>query len=630
MTERIFSRLFLFSVAGGPQEAAVPHPDYWSRETSADNRCATISQQDQHQLQDDGTTSRYEGHAVRIPPHPSNFSATVSTHVQLHHRSGSEEEGEGGGDGEEYDEWNTRSFIHELEDGEQVPGIRSDSEELLIEPNDDDEDEETAAHTPCFTMISSQVSSQIPKDVRINDSDDDLVYPPPPPPPTSRRESCKITDLTQVFLFKSASSQQLVTDRHRDSDSPSDAEKMNDTPSASSLQASEIRSRLSLPESLQLQTGNNTSDPLLHYNVQEMYHSNSLLERRRSSLPRTEEVMNLLEKVSSQSTTLFRVQQETTEETEELFKESTPVETIQISDAHLPVESGKPVIFSSAHHDEETAVNSASVSSFTTASSDIYSEASDYDYGNRLSVTSSSNNNNNDSSSEECTIAEPVPDQGIVSLESEKPPIGTPISVRICHINTPSDFYVHTDRPAVDLFINHMQVLQSRKVAEERNQKNEDLDVQIGKLYAIRSPTSLNSSDASWSRVKVIDLFRDESKSQKTLAELFYIDYGVTAKLPTPELTALHPDLSMRPGQAIHCYLHNVTGPSGVWSLKAIEEFRNSVSFYSMKALFHEVEKGESKYPVDLYLDWGANEMNNVLLYLSPSEFRAKEIFQQS
>lgn len=193
-------------------------------------------------------------------------------------------------------------------------------------------------------------------------------------------------------------------------------------------------------------------------------------------------------------------------------------------------------------------------------------------------------------------------------------PIGINLSIRISHVNDPTDFWIHVNRDQVNMLFNEIQLLQEKFV--QSNHVAVRMPI-VGSMYATRY-----SSDVSWYRAEVIELLTNSYVS------VLFIDYGYTVKLNTIDLAILSPLLEDKPAQAFNCFLKGVQPPSGKWTPSAVDEFKNSVSFYSVRAIFHDVvmDNHRSKYPVDLFLDWGSGEMNNVLLYLSPTEFITNEL----
>lgn len=193
-------------------------------------------------------------------------------------------------------------------------------------------------------------------------------------------------------------------------------------------------------------------------------------------------------------------------------------------------------------------------------------------------------------------------------------PIGINLSIRISHVNDPSDFWIHVNRDQVNMLFNEIQLLQEKFV--QSNQVAVRTPA-VGSMYATRY-----SSDVSWYRVEVIESLPN------SYVEILFIDYGFTIKANSTDLSILNPMLGDKPAQAFNCFLKGVQAPTGKWTGTAIEEFKNSVSFYSVRAIFYDVimiNNHRPKYPVDLFLDWGSGEMNNVLLYLSPTEFITNE-----
>lgn len=194
-------------------------------------------------------------------------------------------------------------------------------------------------------------------------------------------------------------------------------------------------------------------------------------------------------------------------------------------------------------------------------------------------------------------------------------PIGINLSIRISHVNDPSDFWIHVNRDQVNMLFNEIQLLQEKFVQSNHVTVKTPL---IGSMYATRY-----SSDVSWYRVEVIDLLPNSN------VKILFIDYGYTIKANLTDLSILNPLLEDKPAQAFNCFLRGVQSPSGSWTGTAVEEFKNSVSFYSVRAIFHDpiiIMNQRTKHPVDLLLDWGSGEMNNVLLYLSPTEFVTNEL----
>lgn len=210
-------------------------------------------------------------------------------------------------------------------------------------------------------------------------------------------------------------------------------------------------------------------------------------------------------------------------------------------------------------------------------------------------------------------------------------PIGINLSIRISHVNDPSDFWIHINRDQVNMLFNEIQLLQEKFV--QSNHVSVRAPV-VGSIYATRY-----SSDVSWYRVQVTDLLLNN------YVNILFIDYGFTTKVNYIDLSILSPLLEDKPAQAFNCFLKGVQAPSGSWTPKAVEEFKNSVSFYSVRAIFYDAIQSmanqpsgtrpladqpsgtqRTKYPVDLFLDWGSGEMNNVLLYLSPTEFVTNEL----
>lgn len=123
-------------------------------------------------------------------------------------------------------------------------------------------------------------------------------------------------------------------------------------------------------------------------------------------------------------------------------------------------------------------------------------------------------------------------------------PIGVPLSVRISHINTPSDFWIHVNREQVNVLFNEIQLSQEKFV--QHNVVSVE-SVQVGSLYATRY-----STDVSWYRVEVIDI--NCHNSSKPI-EVLFVDYGYTGKLSQADLVILSPLLADKPAHAVHSCL---------------------------------------------------------------------------
>ena len=170
-------------------------------------------------------------------------------------------------------------------------------------------------------------------------------------------------------------------------------------------------------------------------------------------------------------------------------------------------------------------------------------------------------------------------------------PIGINLSIRISHVNDPSDFWIHMNRDQVNMLFNEIQLLQEKFV--QSNHVSVRTPV-VGSMYATRY-----SSDVSWYRVQVTELLLNN------YVNILFIDYGFTTKVNYIDLSILNPLLEDKPAQAFNCFLKGVQAPSGSWTPKAVEEFKNSVSFYSVRAIFYDAVQSMDNQPM------GAQSMDN-------------------
>jgi hypothetical protein len=508
-------------------------------------------------------------------------------------------------------------------------------------------------------------SSNMPSEVSSPAEEGQFFAKPPPPPPSSRRAS-NFSDQHHHIAIRSLYLEDMTAKVSMKRESFDQQHSHDD----------EVMVRLSLPEGLEIPADESvqTSGPedghfYLHSgpsgdHLQDPSFFPQMLHQRRASLPRTQEVINILTLESESSGNDNDEERGDRSSSQSLEEENSIATTMtlsccadQLEGEEAIVAEGKeipaqgPKSGSHHYHDHETLQQPvvifdddtreqmiSSVSSFTTACSDVCADIettsaaitkpiakhkTEFDQfllstGLRAEIDSPFDENRtipNDSNT--CAMIQ-QPGSPVV-------PIGSHVSVKVSHVNTPSDFYLHiSHKDSVEKLFNQIQLMQGRQGSRQR-----DPEIIIGMTYAIKS-----APDASWSRVKVMDVFHDGSKNQG-FAEVFFLDYGRTARVISDEIYHLESSLMQIPAQAIHCCLNAVNGPSNVWSLKAIEEFRNSVAYYSMRAVFHEdtlcKSSCDKKYPVDLFLDWGGDQvMNNVLLYLSPTEFISSQSYDHS
>ncbi|KAL1123076.1 hypothetical protein AAG570_002164 [Ranatra chinensis] len=125
----------------------------------------------------------------------------------------------------------------------------------------------------------------------------------------------------------------------------------------------------------------------------------------------------------------------------------------------------------------------------------------------------------------------------------------------LCHLTSPSDFYVH--RVGVSRLLANLQAQFSRLGALK---KHPPIDVIKGRVYLVKY-----GQDNNWYRGRVMNIGGIDE------IEIFYIDYGNSEKVSKDRLRTLPVDLTTIEGLATHCRMHNcVPAVGSSWSPEAV------------------------------------------------------------
>ncbi|CAG9812570.1 unnamed protein product [Phaedon cochleariae] len=200
--------------------------------------------------------------------------------------------------------------------------------------------------------------------------------------------------------------------------------------------------------------------------------------------------------------------------------------------------------------------------------------------------------------------------KGVGSPKAERlsPILGqndAPFEVYVSAMVDPSRFWVQIVGPKateLDCLVEEMTEYYGREESREGHSLE---DVRKGDLVA-----ATFRFDSKWYRAEVLNIIEEDSVKQ---AELYYVDYGDTDKMPLSDLYELRTDFLRLHFQAIECFLARVDPVGDSWSEEAVDKFEEwthvaqwkklsaKMNGYSVREKTRAKREGSPVPGVDLY-----------------------------